>query len=282
MISKLSAIAVIALTTCSFAVAGSRAIGTASARGDMVIDGESVKGNATLFEGTVVATTQATTTLRLNTGTEIKLATGSSGTLYGDRIVLQRGTSEFTPSSPFSLQANGLSVTSSAPNSRAVVSMSGSNVVDVTTVAGAVQVINERGVLLARVIGGRTASFALQQPTPGSGQVRISGQIIKADGHYFIVESVSNARYEITGRSFFWAENQEVTVTGTFDKSAPPVSGATGVIRVSALTRIPVSGVSPGIGNAQSFVLLGTIAAIAVGIYAGVAEATGPASPASR
>src|SRR6202035_1142736 len=96
------------LLTCSYAMAGSTAIGTASARGDMRIDGDSVKGNATLFDGTVVETGQATAALRLDRGIEIKLATGSRGTLYRDRIVLQQGTSEFAPSGPFYLEANGL------------------------------------------------------------------------------------------------------------------------------------------------------------------------------
>src|SRR6202051_831344 len=102
MISKLPVIAIM-LFACSYAVAGSTAIGTVSARGDIRIDGDSVKGNATLFDGTVVETGQATAALRLARGVEIKLAIGSRSTLYRDRIVLQRGASEFAPSSPFSL-----------------------------------------------------------------------------------------------------------------------------------------------------------------------------------
>src|ERR1700733_14309784 len=62
--------------TFSYASASgaTNAIGTVSARGDFRVDGNSVWGNGTLFDGTTVETGQATATLRLANGTEIMLA----------------------------------------------------------------------------------------------------------------------------------------------------------------------------------------------------------------
>ena len=55
MKSKLPAVLMI-LSTFSYAAAGTTAIGTVSARGDMRVDGYRVNGDATLFDGTVVET----------------------------------------------------------------------------------------------------------------------------------------------------------------------------------------------------------------------------------
>ena len=67
MISKLFAAAMV-LCAASYATAGTTAIGTVSARGSLRVDGYAVKGDATLFNGTVVETGQASAALRLNKG----------------------------------------------------------------------------------------------------------------------------------------------------------------------------------------------------------------------
>ena len=52
----------------SNAEAGTVLIGTASARGDMRVDNYTVKGGATLFDGSVVETGQASADLHLGAG----------------------------------------------------------------------------------------------------------------------------------------------------------------------------------------------------------------------
>src|SRR5665213_2037084 len=58
-------VAAILLCMLSYAAAGTVSIGTASARGDLRVDSYLVKGNATLFDGSVVETGQTTANLRL-------------------------------------------------------------------------------------------------------------------------------------------------------------------------------------------------------------------------
>ena len=128
MIDKLKVLVVV-LCMLSFAEAGTVSIGTASARGDMRVDSHIVKGGATLFDGSVVETGQASADLHLGEGTEITMASSSRGTLYRDHLVLQQGASELSASSPFKLEAEGLRVIPSEPNSHAVVSLRAGNTV---------------------------------------------------------------------------------------------------------------------------------------------------------
>jgi hypothetical protein len=59
LIRKLQVVMAV-LCMLSNAAAGTVSIGTASARGDMRVDSYMVKGNATLFDGSVVETGEAT------------------------------------------------------------------------------------------------------------------------------------------------------------------------------------------------------------------------------
>ena len=166
------------LSMLSYATAGTVSIGTASARGDMRVDSYMVKGNATLFDGSVVETGQASADLRLDKGAQIKLSTSSRGTLYRNRLVLQQGESELAASSSFQIEASGLYVTPNEPNSRGVVSMKPGNMVEVAALTGTLGVTNDHGVLLASVRPGSAVSFAMQAGTPpmsfeGTGMVSL-------------------------------------------------------------------------------------------------------------
>ena len=122
MFKKLQ-VAAILLCMLSYAAAGTFSIGTVSARGNMRVDSYTVKGNATLFDGSVVETGQASADLRLNKGTKITMSSSSRGTLYSDHLVLQQGEGELAASNSFQLQANGIRVTPNEPNSRGLVTI---------------------------------------------------------------------------------------------------------------------------------------------------------------
>src|ERR1035441_4158451 len=125
----------------------------------MRVDSYSVKGNATLFDGSVVETGQATANLHLNKGTDITMSTSSRGTLYSNRLVLEQGKSELAASSSFQLEANGLHVTPNEANSRGLVSVKDGNTIEVASLSGSFGVTNGHGVLLANVRPGRVVSF---------------------------------------------------------------------------------------------------------------------------
>jgi hypothetical protein len=270
-------VAVVLFCMFSYAAAGTVSIGTASARGDMRVDNYSVKGNATIFDGSVVETGQATADLRLNKGTEITMSTSSRGTLYSDHLVLQQGESELAANSSFQLEANGFRVTAREPNSRAVVSLKAGNTVEVAALNGSFGVTNGHGVLLASVRPGRVVSFAMQAGGKDA-SFSTQGLVSYENGHYYLA-SVDNMRYELTGKDFKRFVGDKVVISGTMLASSTPTADVAGVISVSSLA---INGPDAGTGTLKSWIIVGSVAAVGVGIGLGVYESNQASSPASR
>ena len=285
-------VALMLLCTFSYATAATSTIGTATARGDMRVDGYTVKGDATLFDGTVVETGQASAALRLNKGVEIKLSTDSRGTLYRDRLVLQKGASEWTPSSSFQVDANGLLVTPNEPNSRGVVSMGGTNTVEVAALSGGFKVTDDRGQLLASVTPGHAMSFgALQAATQGTYLMTVTGKLTSAGGHYFVKAQDTGSVYEVTGSNLESLAGKTVTVSGTLDPNIKPAGNASAVITASSVnasqngeaSQTPApAGTSGELTNKKKLILGALIVGGATGAGIGVYEANESPRPASR
>jgi hypothetical protein len=279
MFAKLSTVGVM-LCALSYASAGTPPIGTASARGDMRVDGYMVKGDATLFDGTVVETGQASAVLRLDKGVEIKLSTGSRGILHRDRLVLQRGASEWTPSSSFLLEANGLRVTPKAPNSRGLVSMSGANTVELAALTGEFRVMNDQGLLLGSVRPGNELSFGTPQAgEQGAVALTLFGNLTRVDGHYFLALPTPDAGviYEVRGVDLDSFVGQSVTITGKVDRNMRAMSPASyeHVIVVSSIRKNAVA-------TNHHKALIGAIVGASAGAGAGIYEAVQSQTSASR
>jgi hypothetical protein len=273
MFRKLQAVAAL-MCMLSYAAAGTVSIGTASARGDMRVDSYMVKGNATLFDGSVVETGQATADLRLDKGAAITMSTNSRGTLYRDRLVLQRGESELAASSPFKLEANGLRVTPNEKNSRGVVSLAAGNTVEVAALNGSFGVTNVQGILLANVRPGRVVSFAMQAAGANPASFSGVGLVTYEDGHYYLTDS-ANVKYEITGKDFKQYVGTKVVISGTVQ--APAAEGAPSVISVSSI------GINGGTGMSMTTKLIigGVVVGAAVGIGVGIAVSNSSKPPVS-
>jgi hypothetical protein len=245
----------------------------------MRVDGYMVKGDATLFDGTVVETGQASAALRLDKGVEIKLSTSSRGTLHRDRLVLQQGTSELASSNTFQLEANGLRVTPSEPNSRGLVSVSGANTVEVAALTGGFRVTDAHGLLLARIRPGNALSFGVPQAgAPESSSITVVGKLTVDDGHYYLTASETEVVYELRGQNFDKLVGKNVSITGTLDPNAKPAGGASAVIDVSSAKKKGAEGTSTTAKVIIASLMLGGAAGIGYGTYA----ANQPLSPASR
>ena len=270
MVRNLAVAAMLAATLAN-ASAGTVAIGTASARGDMRVDQYKVNGNATLFDGSVVETDQATADLRLDRGVDITMSTGSRATLFHDRIVLQKGASELTTSSPFQVDAKNLRVTASASDARGVVAVKSGN-------TGSFGVTNDKGALLARVVPGHPLSFSLEagagaaasgaQPFEGTGILSK-----EADGNYIL--TVGEVKFQITGSGLDKGVGKKVTIKGTTVPDQPPADGAVMVVNVSSVHGAPMD------ANVCAIIAWFVIAG-AVGGGIAIWEANHPLSPISR
>lgn len=277
MLRKVQAVAVMMLML-SYAAAGTVSIGTASARGDMRVDNYVVHGNATLFDGSVIETTQASADLRLQKNIEVILGKSSRATLYHDRMVLDQGETELTASTPFRLDASVVRVTPNNPNSRWTVSIQPGNKVEVNALTGAVGVTSEHGIMLANLVPGRPLSFAMQQGGSGSAQggnsLAFSGTGILdySVGFYFLTVAETGVTYQIVGAGDKLARlaGQTVTITGVLDPSATPEPPATAVIDVHEYKP----------KGAAALLIDGVLVAAGVGAGVGVYYATKPsASP---
>jgi len=274
MLKKLQVVAVL-VSMLSYAAATTVSIGSVSARGDMRVDSHMVKGTATLFDGSVVETKEATADLRLAKGAEIRMSAGSRGTLHSDGLELQQGESELKASSSFILEANGLQVTPNEQNSRGVVSMRAGNTVEVSALNGSFGVARN-GILLASVRPGRTVSFAMQaggSPTSFSG----SGIITSENGHYYITSEVG-VKYEVTCKNLSKFVGTKANISGTVQ--APSGQGGSGVPVVCA-SSAGIHGLS-GIGLGKALLISGVLVGAGVGVGVSVYESNKSSSPASR
>jgi hypothetical protein len=239
MLRKVEAVAVMMLML-SYASAGTVSIGTASVRGDMRVDNYVVHSNATLFDGSVIETTQASADLRLQKNIEVILGRSSRATLYRDRMVLEQGETELTASTPFRLDASIVRVTPNNPNSRWTVSLKPGNTVEVTALTGAAGVTSEHGIMLANVVPGRPLSFAMQQDGSGSAQGGSSSAFVGTGvldysvGYYFLTVTATGVTYQLVGTVGKLAHlaGQTVTITGTIDPNATPEPPATAVVNI--------------------------------------------------
>jgi Protein of unknown function (DUF5818) len=249
-----------------YASGATGSIGTVSARGDIRVDGYTVWGNGTLFDGTKIETGQATATLRLDSGTEIELATNSQGVVYRDHLVLLQGRSQLkTLDAPFLLEAGGLRVAPSGPDALGVVSMSPANTVRVAAVTGDFRVVDGVSLSVAHVSHGAAISFPAAQSagTPsGSSFIGVTGLVSEENGIFYLTTDHGVKYQLVTGEELKKFAGKTVTVSGFLQAAATP-SGTTQVL----VTSIEINGAKSTGMTTQTKALIG------VGIGGGAAAA---------
>lgn len=267
-------ITAILLCLLSYSAAATVSIGTVSARGDMRVDNHAVKSNATLFDGSVVETSQASADLRLNKGVEITMSAASRGTLYSDHLVLQQGQSEVTSSGSYQLQAVGLNIVPNGPHSRGVVSVKSANTIEVASLNGTVGVSNGQGVVLANILPGRSLTFAMQA---GANPAEFSGVgLVSFDnGTYYLITD-GNVKYVLTCKDPHSFVGDKVVITGTLQSAAAGASGGTLCVKT-----MDINGPGNGMSGKTKWIVAGAAVA-AAGAGAGIALSSQSSNPASR
>jgi hypothetical protein len=266
----------------SNAAAGSVSIGTASARGNLRVDSYQVENNATLFNGSVVESGQASVDLRLGKGTEITMSKDTSGTVYSDHLVLQHGQGELAATGAFHLDANGLHVTPLSSGSRGLISVPDGNTVEVAALTGSFGIVDADGKMLGNVIPGKALHFALQAASTGTASPATTGTIFTgtgpiaedAQGNFYLYDTTDGSKfYQITCGDPAKLVGKHVTLTGTVVTGATPAGGAIEVVCISNI-RYPGGYWS----SASGWVVTGVVVAAGTGLAVGVYEATKPAA----
>lgn len=208
-------------------------IGLISASGPLTVDRSPAWGNATLFEGTSVATAEASGDLALRNGVRIQLAAQSQAVIGETREVLEKGASQVSVRQAYEVQARGLRIAGAA-GARMLVALSASNGVEVTALAGKASVSDHAGLLLAAIQPGRSVAFAMpQDQQPGPTTVTRSGCMLYKEMHFILHDDATNEVIELNGPDLALNVGKSVQVTGVPATAKPAVSIATGVMTVT-------------------------------------------------
>ncbi len=150
------------------AFAASSTIGIASAVGALSVNNASVTGNVDVFDGTQLRTTVAPGDVHLESGVDVRLATRSAGTVFGDHMVLREGAVRVANFDSYPVQVHDLQVQADGPDAAAIVRMN-AKTIEVASIGGSVTV-TDGGAMLTRVAAGTKMSFQNQTPPNNQGQ----------------------------------------------------------------------------------------------------------------
>ena len=268
--------ALVCVGSITFCFGGGAAIGIAMVNGTATVDNSTIRGNTSVLEGSVVETAKGTSQLSLDGGARLNFGAASRGKVYSDHVVLEKGMGQVHGGSNFPLFANALHVVGSGSDSTVRVSVKDSKRILVGAVTGEAQVLNSHGLLLARVMPGKT--FEFDQEAGAAAQAKISGCVEKRGGKYYVRDETTGVMSEITGAGLDQYARKHVDVSGSIDTAATPGAGATQVVRVGAggVTSSGAAGCpSPaGMGAAHAAGMGGGLShGAAIAIVAGVAVA---------
>ncbi len=169
----------------------------ANADGSFSVDNSRVFRHATLFDGNIVETAQASSTLDLKGGARVHLAAASKGRVFHDRLVLERGASE-VQGADYLIEALALRVALAAPDASAKVARLAAGRIEVAALAGAVRVTNSEGITLASLDAGRVLEFAPQQPVAAAPST-VTGCVRIAGSAYILTDEVTGVTVEVRG-----------------------------------------------------------------------------------
>ena len=257
-------------------VAAPPVIGTILASGDFRLDGSTVMGNGTLFEGSTIETQKSGSSIQLSSGARLSLGAASRGKLYGDHILLEKGESLLENGTGFRLVALGLTIQPERSSSTGRVALDGNTRVRVTALTGSFRVLNARGTLVGNLAAGMALAFEPQ--LAGGNTTRVTGVLERRGGHFLIKDEVTKVTVELAGPGLDAQVGRRVEVTGSMDPAAAPVSGASQLIRVTEVRRLPnaASGGAAPAGAAPAGSSGGSSVGLSTGVIAiigGVAAA---------
>jgi hypothetical protein len=238
--ARVAVTAVVLCTSIPYLLASGPVIGFAMADGSFQLDRSTIRGNATLLDGSTLETGAAASRLQLNDGVQLKLAPESRARIFAARTVLEQGTGQLQSSSAYNIEALGLRITSAEPNSVAQVRLQAAKTVQVAALTGAVRVTNAAGVVVGNLVAGMSVAFT---PQAGSqAPTTASGCLLSKGGKLILVDQTTNVTLEVEGSGLAGEVGNQVKVTGSPSSAAPTVSGATQVVTVSTVDRVAKGG----------------------------------------
>lgn len=220
-------------------------VGTVVTPGRVLINNLPVRGNATLNEGAVLKTVAAAARVELLAGSAVTIDTDSEAVVHRGGLHLRRGRGVIVSGQP-SLEAHGLSITPSAPQTQLLVAV-GPGKVDVAALCGQGRVRNQRGLTIAMISKEKPLSFE----SGGSKNESTVTGLLRLDGRKLTLrDELTGIDVELTGHGLRNHLNQRIQATG---ESRFTSDSDHHVILVSRLSRLEMAAESlPETGNSTS------------------------------
>lgn len=258
--------ALLALVLCgtvSISFSSAPAIGLAVAEGSFQVNHARVWGNATLFDGNLIETSESSSRLQLESGVAMRLASDSRARVYQSRLVLEKGTGQLE-SANYLIEADTLRVSPDSPGSVARVQVNGDNRVIVAAYQGSVRVSNSQGVLVAKLDTGRELTFEPQTAGPAT-LTKVSGCLLRKGGQLVIVDETTNVVMQLQGAGLEANLGNRVEIGGSAASEAPTVSGASQTINVTEVKVIAKGGCATVAKKIGAVAVAGAAAGVAAG-----------------
>ena len=228
-------------------------IGVANSSGEFRVDGSTIQGNGTLFDGAVIETTSARSVLQIS-GAQVTLLPGSRAQVYRDRAVLEKGAGIVTHAQHLTVEAASLRIAASAGDAIVQVERTGPARVVVATAAGSAEVRNASGLLIASLNPNRALAFnttaSEAQTSAATGAVKLTGVVQSDGGSFFLTDSTTGVRMELRGKDLARYAGKQVTFEGSIIPGATPAAGASQVVQVVTIdvlhTAVAVAAVAGG------------------------------------
>jgi len=251
----------------------SPSIGFVKSPGEFRVDGSSMNGNGTVFDGTLVETAAARSTIQLD-GARITLAPESRLRVYRGRAVLEKGSGSLEEAAHYTIEAGSLHIAPSARASVVQIDLIGLSAT-VAARGGPAEVRNSSDVLTARVVPGMALSF---DPQAAPAQVvKLTGIVQFHDGAYFLTDETTQVTVQLLGPNVAKHVGRVVQITGSSVTGQTPAGGATQVVRVVAISKVAAGGAaaaaSGGAGAAGAGTSAGVSTAVILAVVGGVAVA---------
>jgi hypothetical protein len=270
-----------AVTSGYGAPGSTSAIGMAAANGAFQVDRVPVSGNASLFDGSLLETATASSQIRLNAGTRIGLASQTRAQIYQNKLVLESGSGQVEAGPGYDVEARGLHITVSSPETVSRIRLAPeTNVVVVAAIQGSLTVRNALGLLVGNVEQGASIDFK-PQVAGAAAPTRASGCLLQKSGKFLIAEQTTNIILELEGAGLAQQAGNRVEIAGMAQAAKPGIPGASQLIHVASIKLLAKGGCTAIAKKLGVSAGAGAIAAGAGAAGAGGAGAAGAGAAAA-
>ena len=265
---------------------GGTPVGLIVADGQFRLDAAPTHGSATVFDGSFIETSEATSDLQLHSGVRLRLGPYTAGRVHRDRFLLEKGKVQMLKGSGYRLEALGLWI---QPEGGALVDATANSVLHVTAFEAPAHVLKAGGITVAKVWPGK--ALVLEPQVAGAAAVaKLSGCLEKKDGRFLLTDATAGITVELVGTGLDARVGDRIEITGNVEPAAKPLPGATQVIRVVEVRVVERGGcpVPPAGRKPAKAGLTAKSKAIIAGVVIGgatagaaIAATRGPAAPVS-